>query len=160
MPIRQRGDQKFEKAVSGAYLPRLFWHLAGPEACAKVRFDPDDPETDCGSIAELRDHPVVGEAATAVISRSADLVAEALVGLIKAYKANEQRVGIMAEGSLFWKTSGYSERVREMLGLLVADDTEFEILKPPTVEDPINGTSINLTNLVGAACAVLSPRKT
>jgi hexokinase len=162
MPIGQRGDQRFEKAVSGAYLPRLFWYLAGPEACAKVLFNPYDPETDCGHIIELQDHPVVGEAATAVISRSADLVAAALAGLIKAYQekeqqveAKEQQVGIMAEGSLFWEeTGGYYERVKETLRLLVADDTKFEILKPPK-SDTNKGTPINLTNLVGAACAVL-----
>ena len=118
-------------------------------------FNPYDPETHCGHIIELQDHPVVGGAATAVISRSADLVAAALAGLIKAYQEKEQHVGIMAEGSLFWEeTGGYYERVKETLRLLVADDTKFEILKPPK-SDTNKGTPINLTNLVGAACAVL-----
>ncbi len=143
MPKGQKGNQRFEKAVSGEFLPQLFARMLGRQMCSRIRFS-DQP--DVRHIAKLRGHPDVGELATAVLFRSADLVAAALAGLIKAFGPGDKRVGILAEGSLFWKTRGYRHRVKQTLGRLVADDTTPEIIPRRKGLD---------ANLVGAGCAAL-----
>jgi hexokinase len=114
----------------------------------QLGFNPEAPEAHAGLIANLRDYPgFVGEAATVLLNRSADLVAAAIAGLIQAYEPDRKQVGILAEGTLFWHTSGYCDRVQQTLSRLVSSDTTIQILQCPTNID---------VNFLGAACAALS----
>jgi hexokinase len=142
------GTQKFEKAVSGAYLPRLFCHIIGRNACLENGFDPKGLGLHSGIIADIRNHHgYIGKAADAVINRSADMVAAASAGLIKAYGQNCRHVGILAEGSLFRRTAGYRERFGQTLDRLTSRHIAITLSECPQNLD---------ANLVGAACAVLS----
>ncbi|HEX4113441.1 MAG TPA: hypothetical protein VH020_12970 [Stellaceae bacterium] len=146
----QRGRQRFEKTVSGAYLPMLLREVAGAAACAKAGFDPDDPAVDAGTVAALRDHAALGAAATVLLDRSADLIAAGLAALIATYDATgpaAPRTGILVEGSLFHKTPGYLERVATRLREL-APRTETVFL--PNDEHGVPA------NMLGAASAALA----
>ncbi len=146
----ERNRHWFEKAVSGAYLPRLL-RAAGAEACAKAGFDPDDPKVDAGTVVALRHHPQLGEVATLIVDRSADLIAAGLAALIDAYRATgvaEPRTGILVEGTLFHKTPGYPERVASRLKEL-APHTDAAFI--PNDERGVPA------NMLGAAGAALSP---
>ncbi len=140
------GTQRFEKAVSGAYLPKLFCHIIGRNACLENGFDPKGLHS--GVIADIRNHHgYIGKAAAAVINRSADLVAAAAAGLIKAYGKKCENVGILAEGGLFRRTDGYRQRFRQTLDRLTSRHIAITLSECPQNLD---------ANLVGAACAVLS----
>jgi hexokinase len=143
----QRNRQRFEKAVSGAYLALLLREVAGGEACAKAGFDPDDPNVDAGTVVALRDHPVLGPAATLLIDRSADMIAAGLAALIAAL-GEPARTGILVEGTLFHKTPGYPERVAARLREL-APHTEAVFIANDEGGVP--------ANMLGAASAALTP---
>ena len=143
----QRGRQRFEKAVSGAYLPRLLWQVAGGDACLEAGFNINDPLVDAGKVAALRNDPILGAAATAILNRSADLIAAGLAGLICAYRSDGEEIGVLVEGSLFHKTSGYPERVRERLNDLTPH-VKTRFIVPNEASVPVN--------LLGAASAALS----
>ena len=141
-------SQRFEKAVSGAYLPRLFALVAGRDKCLQLGFDSDTPGVHAGMIASIRDqHSSVGKIAAAVIDRSADLLAAAAAGLIRTYEQGQKQVAILAEGSLFWQTPGYCERFQQTLIQLINKGTTVKLLQCPIGYD---------ANLLGAACAALS----
>lgn len=123
------GRQRFEKAVSGFYLPKVMNHVMPGSV------DPD------GSSASVSSMIKNSEAARLVLMRSADLVAAALAACIDHLEG--QPVGIQAEGSLIWRAHGYADRVRETLSKLTT--VEFELLRAQEV------------NLIGAACAALVP---
>ncbi len=143
----QPNHQRFEKAVSGVYLPLLLREVAGAPACAKAGFNPDDPNVDAGTVVTLRDHPELGPAATLVIDRSADMIAAGLAALIKASR-EPSRTGILVEGSLFHKTPGYPERVATRLREL-APHTEAVFIANDEGDVP--------ANMLGAASAALTP---
>jgi hexokinase len=143
----QANHQRFEKAVSGVYLPLLLREVAGALACAKAGFNPDDPHVDTGTVVALRDHPELGPAATLLIDRSADLIAAGLAALIKA-SGQPSRTGILVEGSLFHKTPGYPERVAARLREL-APHTESVFIANDEPDVP--------ANMLGAAGAALTP---
>ncbi|MGH6980493.1 MAG: hexokinase family protein, partial [Stellaceae bacterium] len=147
LPPEQRDRQRFEKALSGAYLPRLLREVAGRDASAKAGFDPDDQKIDAGTVVALRGDAVLGEAATALIDRSADLIAAGLAALIASY-GSPARTGILVEGTLFHKTPGYSGRVAKRLKEL-APLTRVDFI--PNEEGGVPA------NMLGAAGAALSP---
>ncbi|MBN1336072.1 MAG: hypothetical protein JXB39_08940 [Deltaproteobacteria bacterium] len=132
------GCQRFEKAVSGQYLPLLFRAAsASPERIgpgdggeALVRIRTGTP----GEDADL---------AAAILDRSADLVA---AGLVAAADVLGGPPSVVAEGSLFWRSPGYRERVegtaRTLLGL----------------PEGLSCTAVPDATLVGAARAALLPR--
>ncbi|HEX4534700.1 MAG TPA: hypothetical protein VH000_10750, partial [Rhizomicrobium sp.] len=157
-PPEQRGRQRFEKAVSGAYLPWLLWFAAGEDACRAAHFDPRDPQTNAGTVADARGDPRIGAAATAIIDRSADFTAAALAALIGLYARGKTdvRAGVLAEGTLFWKTPGYAARVMETLGPLLPGTAKAEL-----IDKPASGTATQAIdpNLIGAAAAALSTRR-
>jgi hexokinase len=146
---QERGKARFEKAISGVYLAPLLWHVAGAEPCRDAGFDIEDPATDAGTVARVRGDSRLGEAATAIVDRSADLVAAGLAGLIGAYGATGggKRIGVLVEGSLYHKTPGYPERMASRLRAL-APDVAVTFLYPGPHQVP--------ANLLGAACAALS----
>jgi hexokinase len=142
----QRGKQRFEKAVSGRYLPRLLWLAAGSEACRKAGFDIEDPACDAARVAGLRTDPIVGAVATALFDRSADLIAAGLAGMIAAFGPS-RRVGILGEGGLFLNTPGYQERIAATLQALLPPAREAMFVAAP---DHVPA------NFLGAAAAALS----
>jgi hexokinase len=142
----QRHRQRFEKAVSGAYLPLLLREVAGRDACVQAGFDPDDPNIDAGTVVALRDHSVLGQIATLLIDRSADMIAAGLAALIAAW-AEPSRTAILVEGTLFHKTPGYPERVSSRLHEL-APRTEAVFIANDEGGVP--------ANMLGAASAALT----
>ena len=132
------GKQRFEKAVSGYYLPFLFEkvypNLAG--------FDPKRGSVQLSEILERSTDAGAKEAARWVVERSADLVAAGLAAL--ARELNVPNLAVQAEGTLFWSTPGYSKRVEHTLVKLLPKGFNLHLLR---VQD---------VNLVGAACAALS----
>lgn len=135
------GQQRFEKAVSGHYLPFIFQKLH-PE------LEGFDPYEGSGALtAIMHERPASAAAATArlLFQRSADLVAAGLAGAIATYAHTPPRVGIMAEGGLFWRGPNYAQRVQSTLQALLPEDQNITLLRTDEA------------NLVGAACAALTP---
>ncbi|MEW6281401.1 MAG: hypothetical protein AB1758_22520, partial [Candidatus Eremiobacterota bacterium] len=129
------GAQRFEKAVSGYYLPFVF-----DKVCPGVAgFDPRLGSRQLVDYRDKRPESPEGKSAARILSRSADLVAAALAGMVDHF-APEASVGILAEGSLFWGDPQYSRRVSETLSALLGQ-RKFGLLRK---ED---------ANLLGAACA-------
>lgn len=129
------GKQRYEKAVSGFYLPQLLQclcpHLRLPEGASSKE------------VVEWADKPGQEPASLAarwLLDRSADMVAAGLAAV--ADHLSEGDVAIQAEGGLFWKATGYRDRVESTLKNLI--DRKFAI---------IHGDEVNL---VGAAAAALA----
>lgn len=130
------GKQRYEKAVSGFYLPQLLHHL-----CPEV---PMPTEATSQWVVEWADRPgdePASRAARWILHRSADMVAAALAGV--ADFLDPGPLAVQAEGGLFWKATGYAKRVEQTLGRLLRERT-FAIVRGDEV------------NLVGAAAAALS----
>jgi hexokinase len=129
------GFQRFEKAVSGHYLPYLF---------NEIHPGLIDPEQGTGKLVELRQ---VGEGEAArtagqILHRSAQLAAAGLAGLASLYPTGD--TAVLGEGSLLWGDPLYADAVRATLKEL-APDRNIEIVKQ---RDDVN--------LLGAACAALA----
>lgn len=133
------GRQRYEKAVSGYYLPQLFAMLCpdmqiGPSASSEIvvewalRAGDERPST----------------VARWLLRRSADLVAAGLAAV--ADRLAVPRIAIQAEGGLFWKATGYHDRVGETLGKLLAGSARMDVIH---VDD---------VNLMGAAAAALTAK--
>lgn len=131
------GRQRFEKAVSGYYLPQLL---------AAMCPDLPMPEgADSGFVVQTARNASAAESGAAaawLLRRSADLVAAGLSALGKILDL--PRVAIQAEGGLFWKATGYHDRVTETLGRLLPGSRRMDIIH---VDD---------VNLMGAAAAALT----
>ena len=124
------GQARYEKAVSGFYLPKLLALL-----CPDLNIDPD------ASTQVVVEYASIRPEARWLLDRSADLVAAGLAGLIDQLEPGH--VGIQAEGGLFWKAPGYAQRVEGQLKLLLDGKASFSILHTEEV------------NLFGAAAAAL-----
>ena len=129
------GKQRYEKAVSGFYLPQLLQclcpHLRLPEGASSKE------------VVEWADRPGQEPASLGarwLLTRSADLVAAGLAAV--ADHLSEGNLAIQAEGGLFWKATGYRERVESTLARLI--ERKFAI---------VHGQDVNL---VGAAAAALA----
>ncbi len=133
------GLQRLEKAVSGYYLPFVF------EQCVPglTGFDPTAGTGPLVDFRTNRPESTEGKAAARLLSRSADLTAACLAGLIDHFPGRGS-VGILAEGSTFWKDPQYPGRVGETLQALLGE-RKFAILRA------------NEANLMGAACAAGLP---
>jgi hexokinase len=146
-----RGKQRFEKAVSGTYVPRLFRLAVGDETLLRSGIQLE--ALDAAAVAGCRgDLGIIGEAAASVINRSATLIAAAIAGLVKAYGPGCERTAVLAEGSFFRETSGYRERVEETLRDLLPEATLVQFLPYPRGKDQPE------PNLLGAACAALQSK--
>jgi len=131
-----RGRQRYEKAVSGYYLPYLLQLL-----CPELSL-PDDPSSEIVvEWAQKGQSEGPSAAARWLLNRSADLVAAGLASV--ADQLEPGPVAVLAEGGLFWNAPGYSQRVEATLRSL-KNDHPFTILRLDDV------------NLVGAAVAALS----
>ncbi|TDR28874.1 hexokinase family protein [Hydromonas duriensis] len=150
------GKQRLEKALGGKYTAELYGRIVGREACLALpdawAFDPEaGSRTHAGHVTQLRRyHGLMADTATALINRSADLTAAALAGVLKSQDLSPEKnhtVGILAEGTLFWQTEGYRERVESTLHALIATHIKVRIL---------HNTSNVDANFIGAACAALA----
>lgn len=133
------GRQRFEKAVSGHYLPYIFAALH-PEQTDFV------PALGTGPLVQLIDQGPDSEArqtALALLKRSADLVAAGVAGVIQTYPETSHHIGLLAEGGLFWNATGYAHRVEDTLRRLLPNHVQVSLLK------------MTEANLIGAACAAL-----
>lgn len=137
MEPRQR--QRFEKAVSGLYLPELYARARPPEA-AELR------SQGARGLVDRAGRSSGPEAALAqtLLSRSAQLVATGLAALARIHGGTEP-LHVLAEGGLFWSWPDYRSRVEETLAALETGP-------------PIAIARMEHANLVGAAAAALAPR--
>jgi hexokinase len=129
------GRQRLEKALSGRYLPLLFRAAAawpdrippgeGAEAVVRVRHGPPGDDADL---------------AAAILDRSADLVGAGLAAVAGVLGG---RLGVVAEGSLFWCTPGYRDRVEATASMLLG------------TRDRVLCAAVPGATLVGAARAAL-----
>lgn len=126
------GEQRFEKAISGYYLPFLYRELSGDEAF--------DPMVGSAELVRRRDEDG-DEVAEAIIERAEALIATGLAAVADA-RGNDDPVVVLAEGSLFWKTPGFAEGVRERLTKMVTQ--------------PCSIRRLEHANLIGSACAALA----
>jgi len=147
------GSQRFEKAISGMYLGRIF-RAAFPN-------DELDENLDAAGLSHIMNNPEqykpeYVETAFQIYERSAKLVAASIAGLVlnlnSAYPS-VKRIQVLAEGSLFWskvKThdAAYvglvNATLKELLAEVGLSDTEVQISR------------IENANLIGAAMSVLS----
>jgi hexokinase len=147
------GIQRFEKAVSGMYLGRIF-RAAVPDGAFSGEFDGASLTHMINHHGNYKKHHI--ELAYCIYERSAKLVAASIAGLVKSlYEKNSsiERIQILAEGSLFWSTlnnnfKDYKYIVAKVLNELM---NEYGIGKKEAVISKVDNA-----NLVGAAIAVLS----
>lgn len=136
----QPGGQRFEKAVSGYYLPYLFSLLLPKHAGFDARLG-------AGQLVDFRDRGLETEpkvVADALLSRSADLVAAALAAVIDLYGEPQEKVGVLAEGSLIWNDPKYAPRVADTLAQLLGSAERAKLLRTDDA------------NLIGSAAAALA----
>lgn len=128
------GRQRFEKAVSGHYLPMLFQHMTERTGIE-----------DTGALVRIRNEGgEAGELAGALLARSADLVAAGLAAVADGRGRDGGKVGILAEGGVFWGDPAFAPRVQARLEELLPGQA-FELLQ------------LEEANLIGAAAAALTP---
>lgn len=133
------GKQRFEKAVSGMYLPKLLMKLC-PEA---------KDVTSAESLvkwSQSQSESKLGQVSRALLTRSARLVAAGLAAVVDAVSSTDKssRIHVSAEGSLFWGDPLYQEEVNATLKMLFQGKVEASF------------ESTDHANLIGAARAVLS----
>jgi hexokinase len=131
------GKQRYEKAVSGFYLPQLLQCL-----CPQLNLPAESSSEVVVEWADREGQDPASLAARWLLRRSADMVAAALAGVADHLPAGP--LAIQAEGGLFWKATGYADRVQQTLAKLLDSSRSFAILRGDEV------------NLVGAAVAALS----
>ena len=129
------GAQKFEKAVSGHYLPYVFERMF-PESI--------NPENGTKQLVDIREsgQGQQAEAARLLLRRSAQMVAASLLAVDSFYE-QDKCTAILGEGSLLWGDPLYAPLVRQTLGEL-SPDRKFELVRQ---RDNVN--------LLGAAAATL-----
>jgi hexokinase len=145
-----KGHQRFEKAISGAYLGELFKTVFMDQ---KIKYNFDG-----GDLVHLINHHThypgeQVEVAKAIQERSARLVAASLAGLAQVLAAQNpamKKIGLAADGSVFWSEDAggkysYKNLVIETLRQLLPEGVDMTVL-----------TKLNDPNLIGSAIAALS----
>ncbi len=144
--------QRFEKAVSGMYLGRVFTALF-PE-------DGFDENFDAKSLTDLINKPDKNKkkhvrAARRIYKRSAKLVAASLAGLVAVMVSHDptiKKVCLTAEGSLFWSKvkscKEYNKLVSKFLKVLLEELGHGDV--------KVKVAEIHNANLIGSAVAALS----
>jgi hexokinase len=150
------GAQRFEKAISGAYMGRLFQAACrlldcGADASADSKDEPTAAEV--SALAQAPAQEPRNVLARVLLNRSAEMVAASLAatydlvhgeGASSASEGPDRDLFVCAEGSLFWKAPGYVAQVQETLdGLLAPSGARAHI------------THVNNANLLGSTAAVL-----
>jgi hexokinase len=137
------GAQRFEKAVSGAYLGRLLTAAAARLGIALPTGAADSAEV--SRLAVEEPGSPAGVVARAILDRSADLVAAALAATSDVI-GGEGDLHVCAEGTLFAKAPGFRARAGATLDRMLAEhgSARARFASAPDV------------NLIGCALAVLS----
>jgi hexokinase len=148
-----KGFQRFEKAISGMYLGRVF-RAAFPD-------DGLDVNLDAAGLSKMMNNPdnyklEYVETAFQIYERSAKLVAASIAGLVfnlnSAYPS-VKKIQVLAEGSLFWsKVKTHNAKYVDMVNAT---------LKELLAESGLSNTVVDISrienaNLIGAAMSVLS----
>jgi len=141
-----KGFQRFEKAISGGYLGEIFKTFFMHE---KIKYN-FDGENLSKALTENPDNysKEKVQVARQICDRSAKLVAASIAGLVQTLvkqDSNTKKIGLAADGSVFWKTPGYKNLVESELKTLLPNGVSVTIL--PEMTDP---------NLIGSAIAALS----
>jgi len=141
-----KGQQRFEKAISGGYLGEIFKTVFMHEKI-KYNFDGEDLSNALTGNPDNYSKEKV-QVARQICDRSAKLVAASLAGLVQVLVKQDpttQKIGLAADGSVFWKTPGYKNLVESELKTLLPNGVSVTIL--PEMKEP---------NLSGSAIAALS----
>ena len=147
-----KGFQRFEKAIAGMYLGRIFR--------AVYANDRLDESHDAASLSHMMNHPdeyksEYVETAFQIYERSAKLVAASLAGLVLnlncAYPS-VKTVQVLAEGSLFWS----KVKTNNTAYVDVVNETLKELLNEAGIKSIVRISRIENANLIGAAMSVLS----
>jgi hexokinase len=147
-----RGFQKFEKAISGMYLGRIF-RAAFPN-------DGLDVKLDAAGLSKMMNNPQdykleYVETAFQIYERSARLVAASLVGLVQNLNSaypSVKKVQVLAEGSLFWsKVKAHDTKYVDIVNATIK-----ELLAELKLDATVEISRIENANLIGAAMSVLS----
>lgn len=148
----KRGEQRFEKAVSGMYLGEIM----------KAAFPLDEFEEnfDARRLTTIMNYPDLHkdryvQVAHWIYNRSAQLVAASLAGLVSlltSYNKDIKKICVVAEGSLFWsenkKDKDYNILVMEKLQKLLDDFGLGDV--------EVHFNKMNNANLIGTGIAALS----
>jgi hexokinase len=148
-----KGFQRFEKAISGMYLGRIFRAVYPNEGL--------DVNLDAAGLSKMMNNPdhfkeEYVETAFQIYERSAKLVAASIAGLVlnlnSAYPS-VKKIQVLAEGSLFWSkvkthNAKYVDMVNATLKELLAESGLSEM--------EVHLSRIENANLIGAAMSVLS----
>lgn len=146
------GKQRFEKAVSGMYL--------GDILKAAFPLDEFEEKFDARKLTAITNYPdihkdIYVQVARWIYSRSAQLVAASLAGLIallKSYNKDIHRICLIAEGSLFWSGS----RKDKSYNILVMEKLQ-ELLRELQLEDvEVHINNMSNANLIGTGIAALT----
>jgi len=145
-----KGNQRFEKAISGGYLGEIFKTVFSHE---KINY-----LFDGGALAKMINHPKENpeeQVAVArwIYDRSAKLVAASLAGLVQVLAAQDssiKKICLAADGSVFWgkdknKEPYYKELVSKELKHLLPKGVSVTIID-----------EMGEPNLIGSAIAALS----
>lgn len=148
-----QGFQRFEKAISGMYLGRVF----------RAAFPSDglDINLDAAGLSRMMNNPEqykleYVETAFQIYERSAKLVAASIAGLVlnlnSAYPSMK-KIQVLAEGSLFWsKVKTHDAKYVDMVNACLK-----ELLAESGLGDKeVHISRIENANLIGAAMSVLS----
>jgi len=148
-----KGFQRFEKAISGMYLGRVF-REAFPNNSI-------DENMDGAALSRMMNNPEghqpeYVETAFQIYERSAKLVAASIAGLVmnlnSAYPSLK-KIQVLAEGSLFWS----HVKVNDTAYVDVVNATLKELLREMAMGDKeVKISKIENANLIGAAMSVLS----
>ncbi len=146
------GAQRFEKAISGMYLGKIFTALF-PE-------DGFDESFDAKALTDLIGKPDKHKkkhirAARRIYKRSAKLVAASLAGLVSVMVSQDpamKKICLTAEGSLFWSKVKGCKAYNKMVSIYLK--TLLEELGHKEVKVKVN--EIHNANLIGSAVAALS----
>jgi len=140
-----KGSQRFEKSISGGYIGELFKTVFSDR---KIKYNFDGE-----SLSNIMNNPQDNPAefvnvANWLFTRSANLVAASLAGLIQVLLSHDETVKtvcLAADGSVFWKSSdNYHQQVADQLKALLPDDVVVTMAE--LVE----------ANLIGSAIAAMS----
>jgi hexokinase len=144
--------QRFEKAVSGMYLGKVFTALF-PE-------DGFDEKFDAKALTDLINKPDKNKkkhvrAARRIYKRSAKLVAASLAGLVAvmvSHNPSMKKICLTAEGSLFWSKvkscKEYNKLVSKHLKAVLEELGHGDV--------KVKVCEIHNANLIGSAVAALS----
>jgi hexokinase len=145
--------QRFEKAISGMYLGRVFM-----EAFPNEKFEQELSAVDLSRMINNPDQykKEFVEVAWQIYERSAKLVAASIAGLVKNLKTADpkvKKVQVLSEGSLFWSKirtgkPSYAEMVDAEVNKLVKSLGMADVT--------VKIAQMENANLIGAAMAVLS----